>query len=268
MCAIIIVTHHKMHRNKELRMSLDPRVQSALDALQAALNPKPGPGGHASVQDAMATLVAALNYGPYVPPTPAPVPVPTPGPTQVDGWWKPSDSVTAAFAKRIGWSVEDLLGARQAKGGEAYVPENGVIGATRDPKIAPFDGTEEDAKLYGAFGFRANGERTIGFPGQVRLRGDWKHEREAAWFIIDLLHAAADAPAADRIFTGAGAPGVTEDLAIYCLLTNHVAGQSTLSPHLTTGTCYTVADMAAFDMLPPVTPVYNPNGPGPSGKPI
>jgi hypothetical protein len=246
--------------------ALDPRVQAALDALQAAISGKPGPGGGLSVQDAYAALVAALGAGPYVPPQPVPTPTPAPGPTQVAGWWKPSDNATAAFAARIGWSVADLLGARQAIGGSNYFPENGLIGATQDPAIAPYDGTEEDAKLYNAFGFRANGTRAIGFPGELRLRGDWKHEREAAWYIIDLLHAAPDAPAAEHIYTGAGGPGVTEDLAIACLLTNHVDLGGGLNPRLVTQDWQTVADMAAYDtkIVPPVP--YNPNGPGPSGR--
>jgi hypothetical protein len=248
---------------------IDPRVQIALDGLKAALYPQPGPGGHViTVEQAFNDLLTALNAGPYVPPQPDPAPVPVPGPTQVAGWWKPSDAATAAFAARIKWSVADLLGAGQAVGGQPYVPENGIIGATKDPTIAPYNGTEEDAKLYGAFGFRSNGVRAIGFPGEGRLRGDWNHEREAAWYIIDLLHAAPDAPAAERIMTGAGGEGVTEDLAIYCILTNHVEGMSVLAPYLATGACYTVADMAAFDIkvVPPVP--YDPNGPGPSGRPV
>lgn len=248
--------------------SIDPKVQAALDTLQAALNPTPGPGvAQITVSGAFAALVAALNEAaaptPVPVPTPVPTPVPVPGPTPVAGWWKPSDSATAAFAARIGWSVADLLGARQAIGGSNYFPENGIIGATQDPAIAPYNGTEEDAKLFNAFGFRANGTRAIGFPGEMRLRGDWSHEREAAWFIIDLLHAAPDAAAADKIYQGAGSPGVTEDLAIASILTNHVDG---FPPHLVTGACFTVADMAALDMLAPVAP--DPNGPGPSGRPV
>ena len=115
-------------------------------------------------------------------------------------WWHPSADVTAAFAARIGWSVEDLLGPRRAVG----VPEA--------PGIGPYDGTKEDALLFAAFSFERTGFRTFSLVG----------ERDIARSACDRLKKALTIPEAEAIVRGAGS--MEPDLARYLLLLGHTSG--------------------------------------------
>jgi hypothetical protein len=195
-----------------------------------------------------------------VPPPPPPVP-PTPTPITDATWWKRTVEQTAAFAKRIGWSVADLLGANQAKDGNATYG----MGGTVDPAIEPFDGTEDDAKLYAAFGFNPiTGTRPIGFPGEFRVRGSWETEHDAAVFLADLLNTAADAAAADHMYAGAGQPGVTMDLAIFLIMIGKAYSPGNASPQLDNPGWFTIAGALEGLAAPPAAPApFDPNKPGP-----
>jgi hypothetical protein len=237
-------------------------LPSKLAASVAAVLPGPGYGGPGTPFPPGGGEPAGPPV--IVPDPPPPVP-PTPTPITDATWWKRTVEQTAAFAKRIGWSVADLLGARQAIGGNATYG----MGGTVDPAIAPFDGTEADAKLYAAFGFNPiTGTRPIGFPGEMRVRGSWATEHDAAMLDCDSIYEATSPEQANKIIYGAGDPGVTGDLATFLFLIGRIGigspAPSQFSPYLQNPGWFTIVGALEGLAAPPALPTpFDPNAPGP-----
>jgi hypothetical protein len=166
------------------------------------------------IQNALNVITAALGSDNPVPIQPPPV---------VVRWWVPTDEDATKFAKRIGWTVHDLYGNRQANG------------STTDPYIVACDGSEADALLYASFGFDPTGRRMV-------YAAD---NREAAQALCDKLAATQTAAEANEYLRGAG--DMNPNLARYLVMTGNVQGGGLMgSPHLGSfGGATTVAEAVA-----------------------
>jgi hypothetical protein len=178
------------------------------------------------LQVAVDTIVTALNM---LPDTVAEPPV----------FWKPTSAQKVSFATRVGWTVADLDGNRQANN------------SPLTPKIPVCDGSINDALTYAAFGFDPTGLRVLWTPDN----------RESARQMCDRLARAGNFSAANEVIDGAGAPGVTQDLACFLVLTGMTVGGGLLgTPRLLNYGWSNVGECLAWYMaaVPP-----GPKAPGP-----
>jgi hypothetical protein len=154
-------------------------------------------------------------------------------------WYRPTAAQTVDFAKRIGWSVADLDGDRQANA------------APTTPMIVSCDGTAADAMTYAAFGFQPDGHRML-WPAS---------NREAAREQCDRIYLAASPAAANAIIDGAGAPGVTNDLDYVMIMTGQVIGGGLMGTPRINAEAFQTVDAYVAYFMSATTP--GPNAPGP-----
>lgn len=158
-------------------------------------------------------------------------------------WWKPLADAYSTFAKKMGVTVSSLMPWEQN-------PDGSTTG-TAFPMLPPAT-AEADILEYGGFGFGPDGKQRL-----FTAKGFADARR-----VCDLLAAATTPAEADRVLTGAGAPGVEPNAVRLALMT----GLVTLNPFDVPryGGWLTVGDVATVLTY---VPSYPTGGPGPSGQP-
>lgn len=167
---------------------------------------------------------------------------PTDAPPLPD-WWRPTVAQTAAFAAKVGLSLASVIG---------YPGTGTNTSQEKAPPVAA--GDVATAMLYASFGFRPDGVHYL-------WTQDWiVGQRDFA----DQIALCPDAPSADKLLPGAGAPGVTTDAVVFSLMTGLTTAPKFtpfINPKYSGG--QTVA--AILSGLQAQT-TATPGGPGPSGS--